>query len=618
MIRRCVTLLSACTVAACGSSTSAPTPPEEPSLRLRISGNQTGGAATDAVAAALLQCTTAQGYRPDRAVLQIADQALAERVMQVADVHVATASHGVESGSKLEGSAYIRRLAAEPEAPTDENGNGSNLDETLAAEYKKLAVRAGGVVTPGLRPILFGWRDAFADFATPGSADDFRRSTGQLAAGDVSMAQVAQGMLARLILGTYYVQRNRGSRPGETPEKGVWGLSLLQQVVAMEETLFSQLFMNGDALGAFQFPQDYKPTEDPIRWLPSRIRAQADARGFTSSYGLIDRSSELEVVAAMMRVGAELSFYKSDDNPNPNLRDIFRGNPFGKKPGSGGPGSGGQLDRGSEAEIVTWEDGVSEIMQNNCVFCHSESFPTSGFKADSYDNVLLGGDRSKPNSSNPIITRGNPDNSLFYRILLETPPAPFPRMPQFGELKPPQIDLIRTWILDGARSAPPGPPDLGVDLATVMFKNLIALHFDEKTAGLYERHYGGDGGEVAFVDVAATGSVLQALAAMQHLAPELTTQKTGFSLDLPTATARIAEFALEQLTDPDRRGLRRIRFRRGCRQRASRSIRPRAPDCRPLGGRPCAGVNRARRARQAARGAAPRYVLRAGRWPLSQ
>jgi hypothetical protein len=155
--------------------------------------------------------------------------------------------------------------------------------------------------------------------------------------------------------------------------------------------------------------------------------------------------------------------------------------------------------------------------------------------------VFRGGDKATQ-FSRPMIVRGEPEQSLLYLVLTPNPPVPFIRMPQGGSLAPEDIDLVRAWILDGARSAPPGPPDIGVDLATVSYKNMVAMHLDPSGA-LYARHDGDQGGAVRFVDVAATGATLQALAAMGHLATELP--------DLQQNLQAIAGFAVARLTDDE-------------------------------------------------------------------
>lgn len=110
---------------------------------------------------------------------------------------------------------------------------------------------------------------------------------------------------------------------------------------------------------------------------------------------------------------------------------------------------------------------------------------------------------------------------MLYNILRPDPPSPFYRMPAGGPLyfSPSQLKQVKDWIDDGARSAPPGPPRIGVDLAVTMFKNLVAMHVGPGGV-LFERHDGD--APVQFTNPAATGAALQALAALSDLSSELT------------------------------------------------------------------------------------------------
>lgn len=46
----------------------------------------------------------------------------------------------------------------------------------------------------------------------------------------------------------------------------------------------------------------------------------------------------------------------------------------------------------------------------------------------------------------PLITPGDPDASLFYRKLVDSPPSCGVKMPQVGEIGEGEIACIRAWI----------------------------------------------------------------------------------------------------------------------------------------------------------------------------
>lgn len=532
-------LFLAIVLVGCGGNSSDTPAPITPDRSLRISDSQTGVADGDSLAAALLLSTDRPAHHTDRSRIQMTNAALRDRLTALALTHLQVNSAGATPGPGLASSATLVREAGEPGAPTDSNGNGSNVDETLAAKLASFAAMTGGQLDPSIDVRLFAWRHGSADYAAPGSDTDLSRPTLTIAEGEVSLAQMARAMLARTLLGTGLLQRNRGSRPGETAEEGLLGLLLLQQALAIEETLFSNLFMNGLVPGLLQFPSDYDPA-DGARWLPSVVDVnspRADGVG-ANSYRVIDSASTLETVAAMLRAGGELSFYASDKNPNPNLRDIFRGHPFGPR-SSGGTDDNSGASVASGRDLVTWESGVGEVLGLWCSGCHITGFGHGGFASDGYDAVHLGGNNSRPGSKTPIIVRGDPANSVLYYILLANPPKPFFRMPAGGGFPAKALKLVEDWIKDGARSSPPKPPRIGLDLAVVSYQNLVALHLDPSGA-LYARN-DVDAPPIPNVDVAATGEVLQALAGMVHLEAELVDYRVTFE--------KIALFAIGSIVN---------------------------------------------------------------------
>jgi len=85
-----------------------------------------------------------------------------------------------------------------------------------------------------------------------------------------------------------------------------------------------------------------------------------------------------------------------------------------------------------DTTVFTYRDVVAEIMQNNCVSCHSTSFMSGGVDLSVYSGVKTVADNGK----------------LMGTI---THAAGFPAMPQGGDkLDDCEILLIEKWIETGA------------------------------------------------------------------------------------------------------------------------------------------------------------------------
>ncbi len=507
-----------------------------PNTALRSEGARTAGGEADAFAAALLLSAGIPADRMGRAKLSMTDTALRAKLIAMSVSHLQASGLTAGNGAGQMGSALVRRLAAEPGAPVDRNGNGTNLDEVLAIHYDHIAQTAGGVLPSVLRPILFPWRDGSADFASRADPTSPSEPTRPGQTGRIDMAQVGHAMLARLMLGSAMLRENPDGKIASIPDRQILALLLLHQVVAMEETLFTNLFMDGAVLTGLRFPTDYDPAQRKV-WVPQAIDVSEDPKvpGLVIAYSIRYRSSNLEALASLMRVGGELSFLASDENPDEGVREVFRGRPFGPLPKALGEEKGG-----ADNQIITWDDGPSRILKLQCVGCHDSSYkPEPGlFAADSYDNVHKGSRNARPESKTPIITRGDPSKSVLYYILLRAPPFPFVQMPQGSPMPKRDIDVIKKWIEDGARNTVAGPPRIGIDLAETMFKNFVAMHVGPK-GEMFERHDGES--PVPFTNPVATGAALQALASLSHLAGEIS--------DWKTVLEQVAEFAHDNLTN---------------------------------------------------------------------
>src|SRR5438034_9919178 len=89
-----------------------------------------------------------------------------------------------------------------------------------------------------------------------------------------------------------------------------------------------------------------------------------------------------------------------------------------------------------------FESKVRPILANNCYSCHTNS-ELSGLRLDSLDAMKRGGKRG------PAIIPGDPENSLMIQALKHVA-ADGLKMPLGGKLKDSEIDILATWIKNGA------------------------------------------------------------------------------------------------------------------------------------------------------------------------
>src|SRR5688500_4612039 len=81
---------------------------------------------------------------------------------------------------------------------------------------------------------------------------------------------------------------------------------------------------------------------------------------------------------------------------------------------------------------------VQEAFTKNCILCHGDKNPKEGINLTSYAKVMKGGEHG------PILTAGDPDNSLIVHVLEKSHGKP--QMPPAGPLPPDQIQLVKDWI----------------------------------------------------------------------------------------------------------------------------------------------------------------------------
>lgn len=93
----------------------------------------------------------------------------------------------------------------------------------------------------------------------------------------------------------------------------------------------------------------------------------------------------------------------------------------------------------SHAEPVSFAQEVMPILEAQCVECHSEENAELGLKLDTYEGLMAGSDYGT------IVEAGDPDGSLMVDMIQSGD------MPEDGDPMPPeQLEVIRTWIAEGA------------------------------------------------------------------------------------------------------------------------------------------------------------------------
>ncbi len=104
------------------------------------------------------------------------------------------------------------------------------------------------------------------------------------------------------------------------------------------------------------------------------------------------------------------------------------------------PDGAKKVDPNAKHAGVTYEK-VATIFQTNCGGCHNAGRPKAGLDLTSYAATMAGGRSGKE------IIVGDPDNSPLMAYLKA---AGKPQMPPNGSLSQSDIDLIGSWIKDGA------------------------------------------------------------------------------------------------------------------------------------------------------------------------
>jgi mono/diheme cytochrome c family protein len=85
-------------------------------------------------------------------------------------------------------------------------------------------------------------------------------------------------------------------------------------------------------------------------------------------------------------------------------------------------------------------DDARAVFVKNCAACHGESLKLSNLDLSTRDSILRGGTKG------PAVTPGDVDASLLWKMVSGDSPA----MPPGGKLQSAELEIVRTWISEGA------------------------------------------------------------------------------------------------------------------------------------------------------------------------
>lgn len=173
----------------------------------------------------------------------------------------------------------------------------------------------------------------------------------------------------------------------------------------------------------------------------------------------------------------------------------------------GGNGGGGNNTNPCDSDSVYFAMQILPLLQSNCAMsgCHASSNPADGVNLTSYQAVMNSG----------VISSGNPGNSDLFEAITETDPdkkmPPPPRTPLTSQ----QIQLIQTWIQQGARNL---FCDSGCDTTNVTWTNTIRPLINLKCLGCHQGTSPGGGYDFStHAGVAAVAANGKLMGTVQHL-----------------------------------------------------------------------------------------------------
>jgi len=100
---------------------------------------------------------------------------------------------------------------------------------------------------------------------------------------------------------------------------------------------------------------------------------------------------------------------------------------------------------------VDYTRQVHPLLASKCLACHSQEKRSGGLSLATYDDVLNGG------RSGAAVRPGNSGTSILIQRVTDS--GATTRMPLGGPpLKPAEVEILSSWIAEGARKAPTAPP----------------------------------------------------------------------------------------------------------------------------------------------------------------
>lgn len=96
-----------------------------------------------------------------------------------------------------------------------------------------------------------------------------------------------------------------------------------------------------------------------------------------------------------------------------------------------------------EGEIPSYEVHIQPIVKRYCISCHRPGKKNNNYTMQTYEEIITTGDNA------PTIILGDPDASLFMRLLHREELEEAGPMPPTKELKPEYIHIFQVWIAAG-------------------------------------------------------------------------------------------------------------------------------------------------------------------------
>lgn len=90
---------------------------------------------------------------------------------------------------------------------------------------------------------------------------------------------------------------------------------------------------------------------------------------------------------------------------------------------------------------VSYSSQIAPMFQESCVTCHGSETQEAGLRLDTYEAVMAGSEYGA------VVEAGSPENSLLLDMIAAG------EMPQEEDpWDEDQVDLVRSWIADGAEN----------------------------------------------------------------------------------------------------------------------------------------------------------------------